>query len=290
MSVLTHSIADIKAAQVNEILQARVKRNILYELCFDIDNHWLWSTIIALSIIANFCVLALESYPSDPTSAQQKELANIVFYFIFLFEMIIKMTGSGIKIYFWSAFNIFDFVVVSISSVELAVDLFDLGTSKFTAIRALRVFRLLRMFKLAKFWKSFNELLNLLFLTLNRIGSLTIILVLFWCTYAILGKELFAYKMSFIDDDFPVQNDFDFATARFKEGQPPPFNFNTFGESFNSVFLYFAVDGWTSILTNILRMPGINSVFAILMFMSLYIFGNMVIYQLFRAILLREFD
>jgi hypothetical protein len=37
-------------------------------------------------------------------------------------------------------------------------------------------------------------------------------------------------------------------------------------------------------------MPGINKVLTILFFGTLYIGGNMVGYQLFRAILLREFD
>lgn len=230
--------------------------------------------------MANFIVLALESYPSDPGSANWKESANIVFYFIFLLEMIIKMVGNGVKIYFWSGFNIFDFVVVTISTVEIIVDFFNLGVdnSNLTAIRALRVFRLLRMFKLAKFWKSFGELLNLLFLTLNRIGYLTIIMVLFLCTYAILGKELFAYKLSFVDSDYPIQDDFDFSHARWREGAPPPFNFDSFGQSFNSVFLFFAVDGWSGVLHNALRMPGVNSFIAIGFFFTLFIFGNMVIY------------
>jgi hypothetical protein len=70
------------------------------------------------------------------------------------------------------------------------------------------------MFKLAKFWNSFNELLNLLFETTKKIFYLTCIMILFWLTYAILGKELFAFKMSFVDRDYPVIDDFDFTLQK----------------------------------------------------------------------------
>jgi hypothetical protein len=39
-------------------------------------------------------------------------------------------------------------------------------------------------------------------------------MILFWLTYAILGKELFAFKMSFIDRDYPVIDDFDFTLQK----------------------------------------------------------------------------
>lgn len=168
-----------------------------------------------MAIIANFVVLAMERYPSDPTSDIRKELTNIVFFFIFLMEMVIKMIGNGPIIYFQNSFNIFDFIVIVISTIDLVINNINLGGSvQLQAIRALRVFRLLRMFKLAKFWKRFNELLNLLFVTLKKIFFLTCILVLFWMTYAILGKELFVHRMSFVDLDYPAADDFDFSTSR----------------------------------------------------------------------------
>ena len=184
-------------------------------MCLAIDKHWAFTAFISLSIIANFVILAMETYPSDPTSDVRKERSNIVFFFIFLMEMVIKMVGSGPTIYFQNSFNIFDFIVIAISTVDLIINNINLGgTVQLQAIRALRVFRLLRMFKLAKFWKSFNELLNLLFVTLQKIFYLTCILVLFWMTFSILGMELYAYRMSFVDRDFPVEDDFDLTASK----------------------------------------------------------------------------
>ena len=61
-------------------------------------------------------------------------------------------------------------------------------------------------------------------------------------------------------------------------------------QSFISVFVFFTSDGWSSILQDALRMPGIVNFIAIVFFFTLYIVGNMVIVNLFRAILMREFD
>ena len=55
------------------------------------------------------------------------------------------------------------------------------------------MFRLLRVFKLAKVWKSFNYLLVTIYNTLRKIGYFSVILFLFLMSYAIVGKEFFAY-------------------------------------------------------------------------------------------------
>ena len=170
------------------------------------------------------------------------------------------------------------------------INFINMGNVSLSAIRALRVFRLLRMFKLAKTWKSFNELLNLLFMTLQKVAYLTCILVLFWLTFAILGKELFSHRMAFDADGQPVIDAFDYSTGIYTEGSAPDFNFDGILESITSVFLFFTGDGWSVILTDALRMPGISNPLAIVFFFSLYIGGNMVIVNLFRAILMREFD
>ena len=229
--------------------------------------------------MANFVVLAMATYPSDPTTEENKELANVVFYFIFMLEMIIKMCGNGFKLYFRNAFNVFDFIVIIVSSSELLMDHISTNSAvSFQAIRALRVFRLLRMFKLAKFWTSFNNLINLLFALLKMIIYLTSILILFWFSFAILGKELFSYKLSFTETGVPIKDDYDFEKHVWRQGSSPEFNFDNFLQSVTSVFFYFTVDGWNSILQNSLRMSGINPLLSVCFFFTLYIMGNMVIY------------
>lgn len=147
----------------------------------------------------------MDQYPVNFSSEHLTDQLNIVFFYIFFLEMLIKMIGIGLKKYFSDGFGIFDFIVVIFSSIEFFLDLINLNMAgALTAIRALRVFRLLRVFKLAKIWKSFHDLLNIFFFTATKIGYLTVILFLCLVTYAILGKEIFAYKLSFDYEGMPL--------------------------------------------------------------------------------------
>jgi len=46
------------------------------------------------------------------------EQINLFFFLIFVFEMILKMLGLGFKMYFKDTSNLFDFVVVAVSTVD----------------------------------------------------------------------------------------------------------------------------------------------------------------------------
>jgi len=72
--------------------------------------------------MANFVVLAIETYPSDPSLDVRKETSNIVFFFVFMMEMVIKMIGNGPIIYFQNSFNVFDFIVIAISLIDLIIN------------------------------------------------------------------------------------------------------------------------------------------------------------------------
>lgn len=71
--------------------------------------------------------------------------------------MIIKLIGLGFKGYSRDRFNIFDCVIVVISTVEIFIDWSNPNGGGGTggAISAFRGVRLLRVFKLARSWKSF---------------------------------------------------------------------------------------------------------------------------------------
>ena len=49
------------------------------------------------------------------------ELLNLGFYTIFLLEMLVKMMGLGIQLYIKEKFNIFDCLIVLISTADIAI-------------------------------------------------------------------------------------------------------------------------------------------------------------------------
>jgi hypothetical protein len=92
----------------------------------------------------------MDRHPIEPDAAIVNELANLIFYFIFLTEMILKLTGLGIRGYMSDSFNIFDGIIVILSTIELVLFFTGVGGSGGSAISAFRAFRLMRVFKLAK--------------------------------------------------------------------------------------------------------------------------------------------
>lgn len=53
----------------------------------------------------------MDKYPPDPTQQKVLEIFNLIFFSIFLTEMIIKVIGLGPKVYVRDNYNIFDCIV-----------------------------------------------------------------------------------------------------------------------------------------------------------------------------------
>lgn len=82
---------------------------------------------ISLCIITNTIVLGLDSYPVDIEMLIFIEWANFIFFLIFIGEMVIKMLGLGLKIYFKDSANFFDFVVIIFSTIDFILQMVSGG-------------------------------------------------------------------------------------------------------------------------------------------------------------------
>jgi voltage-dependent calcium channel L type alpha-1D len=108
--------------------------------------------------------------------------------------MLIKLVGLGPKIYIKDTFNLFDCLIVLLSTVELVISWAGLKLTG-GAISALRSLRILRIFKLARSWTSFRNLLGKIVTSIKDIGNFSILMCLFMFIYTLLGMELYAYKI-----------------------------------------------------------------------------------------------
>jgi hypothetical protein len=185
-----------------------------------------------------------------------------VFAAVFLVEMILKMAGLGVRMYFRDKFNSFDCFIVFTSTLDFIVSqTMSSSGSGGGAISALRAFRLMRVFKLAKSWKKLQELLDTIAATLKDISIFSVLLFLLMFTYSLLGMELFGNKVKF-DSDGNIDS---------KNGTSPDSNFDYFLEAFASVFIVLANDGWSTIYFNHARVMG--PALCSLYFLSLLIIG-----------------
>ena len=115
-------------------------------------------------------------------------------------------------------------------------------------ITLIKTARIMRIFKLARYWRSFNILLNTLWLTLVNISSFARLLALVLFIYTMVGLELFANKAAFNSSNQVVSIE--------EGGSPPMFNFDGFMNSLFTVYVVLTNDGQSTIFYNYYRAVG----------------------------------
>lgn len=223
---------------------------------------------IFVFIIMNSLTLAMDRHPPLPNETQQviKSL-NLVFTVAFTLETILKLCAYGWRVYFKDKWNIFDFTVVVLSLLELM-----LGSKGGSVISALRSCRLLRIFKLARNVLSLRILLLVLAKAIAACANFCCVAAIFLYIFTLLGMQLFAQKLGEADyDRLPLHYD-------------DPLN------AFVSVFVVITGERWIGIMLTTggtLQAAGHGQSWLLTMcFFILVLFvGNMVLLQLFMAIL-----
>ena len=106
------------------------------------------SQLFILSVIfLNAMTIAWDNpiHPPSESGAAALSALNILFIAIYSIEMVLRMIASGVMFngmhsYFYSGWNILDFIIVCLGYIEFL----PIMESKFAAIRAVRVLRPLR--------------------------------------------------------------------------------------------------------------------------------------------------
>ena len=122
--------------------------------------------------------------------------------------------------------------------------------------------------------------------TLKDVTPFSLLMLIFMFIYSLLGMEIFAYRIKFNNQnkDFPL-NPMD--VPDINKGWYPRSNFNTFMDAMVTVFGILIGENWNSTMYDYLR-AGSKTVYVF--FISLFIFGNLILLNLFLAILLKNFE
>jgi hypothetical protein len=203
------------------------------------------------------------------------EIANDVFSAVFGLEMLLRVAAEGPLMYFSDALNVFDFSVVVLSFVDIALSaLSPGGASSGGGLAALRTFRLVRVFKLIRFWPDLRRLLvtigKALVEVYAAIGVLAIILV----TVTLFQLQLYGGR-------------FGPAVASGLLPAVPRMNYDSFWTAFVSTYQTTTGENWNEQLEvgNAAFGGGYVALLVVIQFVGHYIFLN-----LFVAILLSAFE
>ncbi|XP_028263920.1 sodium channel protein type 4 subunit alpha A isoform X2 [Parambassis ranga] len=223
---------------------------------------------ITICIVLNTLFMAMEHYPMTPEFDYMLSVGNLVFTGIFTAEMFFKLIAMDPYYYFQVGWNIFDSIIVTLSLVEL-------GLANVQGLSVLRSFRLLRVFKLAKSWPTLNMLIKIIGNSVGALGNLTLVLAIIVFIFAVVGMQLFgkSYK--------------DCVCKISSECELPRWHMNDFFHSFLIVFRILCGE-WIETMWDCMEVAGASM--CLIVFMMVMVIGNLVVLNLFLALLLSSFS
>ena len=223
-----------------------------------VDSLW-FQIIIYAFIIINFILLLIEHYPQVGWLTEMLNVTDYILNSIFTVEIIMKWIGLGFYLWGQDGMNIFDFIVVLGSWIEIA------AAGDFTVMRALRT---VRLFRLLALWPLFDKILKTAAIGIR--GSLWFMILFFLYLYifAIIGMQVFGGKMFFTDGY-------------------PRWNFDNLWNAFLAVFLVLSGESWPFVMMDGIRAIGWGGA---VYFVVFFAFGDWVVLNLFLAILLDAFE
>ncbi|XP_075437097.1 sodium channel protein type 4 subunit alpha isoform X2 [Ascaphus truei] len=236
-------------------------------LCFVVMDPFV-DLGITICIVLNTLFMAMEHYPMTPQFQEVLNIGNLVFTGIFAAEMVFKIIALDPYYYFQVGWNIFDSIIVTLSLVEL-------GLANVEGLSVLRSFRLLRVFKLAKSWPTLNMLIKIIGNSVGALGNLTLVLAIIVFIFAVVGMQLFG--KSYKECVCKIAADCEL----------PRWHMHDFFHSFLIVFRILCGE-WIETMWDCMEVAG--EPMCLIVFMMVMVIGNLVVLNLFLALLLSSFS
>ncbi|XP_078288605.1 sodium channel protein type 10 subunit alpha isoform X2 [Panthera onca] len=260
-------------------LTSLAKKYLIWECCptwvklktllFGIVTDPFAELTITLCIVVNTVFMAMEHHRMSPAFEAMLQIGNIVFTVFFTAEMVFKIIAFDPYYYFQKRWNIFDCIIVTVSLIEL-------GAAKKGSLSVLRTFRLLRVFKLAKSWPTLNTLIKIIGNSVGALGNLTIILAIIVFVFALVGKQLLGDNYRDNRHNISAPNE-----------EWPRWHMHDFFHSFLIVFRILCGE-WIENMWACMEV-GQKSI-CLILFLTVMVLGNLVVLNLFIALLLNSFS
>jgi len=249
--------------------------NIVTQIWFD--------PAVMACILLNIIFMALEHYNMSDTFKSFLEAADLIFVFIFAVEAVLKITAFCFPVYIKDSWNKFDFAIVLLGFVTFIPAAGVLNLNVIRIFRFARIFRLLRLLRHAK-------RLRVLFLTLVyssvSLFNVGILLFVIFFIYTVVGISMFGEKGC----GFQPDGESDETEAEQCADNGDKANFSKFSLGLSLLYRVATEDGWSDLYDIYLAlMPGEEWVVR-LFFLSFYLFGTMVLVNLFIGVILEDFE
>ena len=137
--------------------------------------------------------MAMDSYDIDAKTQADLEFQNLIFTYIFIVEMALRLLAVGPKKYSGEVMNLLDGGVVILSIVEILMSALGGGSGAgslqaFRTIRVFRTFRVLRVTRLLRGLQSMAMVIRVIGKSFMDFILITILMFVFIFIYTLLGR------------------------------------------------------------------------------------------------------
>jgi len=231
---------------------------------------------------------------------------NLIFAIVFIIECALKLLGDGPRWYFLSWWNIFDFVVVCLSIITIAIDIFtrvyDCAAAKATDAAAddpfvsflgsLRVIRLARVFRLIRRSRGLQQMIRTLLISLPSLVDIMVLIFIIMVIFSVLGTTFF-YNVNTAQDPYGFLDDSYVNYGTFFSTMGLLFRHTT-GEAWNGMMYYTSTEdpylACKKAYGEYLSDGCASQFFGRAMHLSWTILATYMLMQLFTAVILENFD
>ncbi|ESO91449.1 hypothetical protein LOTGIDRAFT_51275, partial [Lottia gigantea] len=246
---------------------------------------------IFILIMINTIALAMKYDDQSIPYSKSLDYLNMIFTGVFTVEFLLKLAAFRFKNYFGDAWNVFDFIIVLGSFIDIIYTEVNDGQT-IISINFFRLFRVMRLVKLLSRGEGIRTLLWTFIKSFQALPYVALLIVMLFFIYAVIGMQIFG-KIR-LDDDTQIHRNN---------------NFQTFIHALLVLFRSATGEAWQDIMLSCTNSEGVlcdpradshsingtntescGSDFAYIYFISFYVLCSFLIINLFVAVIMDNFD
>ncbi|XP_062850682.1 voltage-dependent L-type calcium channel subunit alpha-1C isoform X2 [Trichomycterus rosablanca] len=260
-----------------------------YKVWYVVNSTYFEYLMFTLILLNTIC-LAMQHHGQSPSFNKAMNILNMLFTGLFTVEMILKLIAFKPKGYFSDPWNVFDFLIVIGSIIDVILSeingLQNTEDNARISITFFRLFRVMRLVKLLSRGEGIRTLLWTFIKSFQALPYVALLIVMLFFIYAVIGMQVFG-KIALRDNSQINRNN----------------NFQTFPQAVLLLFRCATGEAWQEIM--LACSPNrpcekgseegptseeCGSHFAIIYFVSFYMLCAFLIINLFVAVIMDNFD
>uniref|UniRef100_A0A2R9C9S4 Voltage-dependent L-type calcium channel subunit alpha n=1 Tax=Pan paniscus TaxID=9597 RepID=A0A2R9C9S4_PANPA len=271
-----------------------------YQVWYIVTSSYFEYLMFALIMLNTIC-LGMQHYNQSEQMNHISDILNVAFTIIFTLEMILKLMAFKARGYFGDPWNVFDFLIVIGSIIDVILSEIDVSIRLTSGAAApqdpdesarissafFRLFRVMRLIKLLSRAEGVRTLLWTFIKSFQALPYVALLIVMLFFIYAVIGMQMFG-KIALVDGTQINRNN----------------NFQTFPQAVLLLFRCATGEAWQEILLACSYgklcdpesdyAPGeeytCGTNFAYYYFISFYMLCAFLVINLFVAVIMDNFD